>query len=261
MIRPFPPASGIIGIDCGSSFCKGVLMTGGNTAAFACRPTGWNIEETGRRVVEALLRHPAAGGGPGGGAVPVIATGYGREQIRGSRKTLTEISAHARGAEFLLPGVKTVIDIGGQDSKVIALEQGSVLDFQMNDKCAAGSGRFLEIILNRLELESSAMEDLLGLEEAVALTSTCVVFAESEIIGLLARGVSRPAILGGVVSAMARRTAALAGRIPLKEPALLTGGLAESPGICRMLGRALGLALTPVPKGAYAGAIGAALSP
>ncbi|MHB9292022.1 hypothetical protein Holit_01110 [Hollandina sp. SP2] len=233
-------------------------MNRGQPAAFACRPTGWNIEETGRQITADLLRHTSAGPDEGE-PVPIIATGYGREQIKGS-KTLTEISAHARGAEYLVPGIKTLIDIGGQDSKVIAVAHGEVLDFQMNDKCAAGSGRFLEIILRRLELAPSAMEELLCQGQTAALTGVCAVFAESEIIGLLAQGVSRQAILGGVVSAMALRITSLAGRIPLNPPAVLTGGLAESPGIRRTLSRALGIELTPAPKGAYAGAIGAALS-
>jgi predicted CoA-substrate-specific enzyme activase len=213
------------------------------------------VAESGRRVLEELLTEA-----PEPRPVPLAATGYGREKIAGAARVITEISAHARGAEFLCPGVRTVIDIGGQDSKLIALEGGRVRDFQMNDKCAAGSGRFLEMILRRLELDQSLMEELLALQKQAPLNSTCVVFAESEIIGLLAEGVSRAEILGGAVDAMARRVAALAGRTELVPPAVLTGGFADSPGLCRVLSGTLGVELRPLPRGIYAGAIGAALS-
>ncbi|MDR1948148.1 MAG: acyl-CoA dehydratase activase [Spirochaetaceae bacterium] len=251
------------GIDCGSSFCKGVLLGEGGLEAFASCPTGWNPAESGRRVLTELLENSfPVPGGPAervAAGIPVAATGYGRETIQGTGKTITEISAHGRGAEFLCPGVRTVIDIGGQDSKVISVEKGRVRDFQMNDKCAAGSGRFLEMVRTRLDLTPPVMEELLGRQRRVTLNSTCVVFAESEIIGLLAKGVSREEILGGVADAMALRIAALAGRMDLQPPVVLTGGLSESAGIRAALSRVLGLDLRPLPRGAYAGAIGAAL--
>jgi predicted CoA-substrate-specific enzyme activase len=147
----------LAGIDCGSSFCKGALLYNGSVRALARRPTGWNVAESGRRIPEELL---TAHEGPR--PVPLAATGYGREKNSGAAGVITEISAHARGAEFLCPGVRTVIDIGGQDSKLISVEGGRVRDFQMNDKCAAGSGRFLEMILRRLELDHVLMEELLA---------------------------------------------------------------------------------------------------
>jgi predicted CoA-substrate-specific enzyme activase len=190
----------------------------------------------------------------------LAATGYGREKIFGAGKVITEISAHARGADFLYPGVRTVIDIGGQDSKLIAVEAGSVRDFQMNDKCAAGSGRFLEMVAKRLDVDAAGMEALLAAGKQIALNSVCVVFAESEIISLLAEGASREEILGGAADSMARRIAALAGRTKIAPPAVLTGGLSESPGLCKILSRVLGVELSPLPLGSYAGAIGVALS-
>jgi predicted CoA-substrate-specific enzyme activase len=296
------------GIDCGSSFCKGALLytesprDDAHIAALACRPTGWNVAETGRLIMEELaaalpmaslpmaaflsaakvpenlqtervtgksaeslpVTLAATGYGrekiAGALTVTLAATGYGREKIAGAAATLTEISAHARGAAFLVPGVRTVIDIGGQDCKVIAVEEGRVRDFQMNDKCAAGSGRFLEMVERRLELDTAAMEELLALEKEVPLNSTCVVFAESEIIGLLANGASREEILGGAVASLSRRIAVLAGKIGVFSPVILTGGLSESVGIRTALSRILGAELQPVPHGIYAGAIGAALS-
>jgi predicted CoA-substrate-specific enzyme activase len=235
------------------------LLRKGTLLAFVLRPTGWNVEETGRLVLEALLAQGVSVESPEEAPVALAATGYGRERIGRARGTLTEISAHARGAELLCPGVRMVIDIGGQDSKVIAVEAGRAQDFQMNDKCAAGSGRFLEMAAKRLELDSAAMEELLAFEREIDLNNTCAVFAESEIIGLLANGVSREEILGGAVVSIARRIAALAGRTGIRSPAALSGGLSESPGVRRVLSRILGVELRPMPQGIYAGAIGAAL--
>ncbi|MDR2402721.1 MAG: acyl-CoA dehydratase activase [Spirochaetaceae bacterium] len=246
----------LAGIDCGSSFCKGALLQNGNILALARCAAGWNVKESGRLIMEELLAK--SGESPEG--LTLAATGYGREKIARAAMTLTEISAHARGAEFLCPGIRTVIDIGGQDSKVIAIEGGRVRDFQMNDKCAAGSGRFLEMVARRLELDSAMMEELLALGKEAPLNSTCVVFAESEIIGLLAEGASREDILGGAAASLARRIAALTGRTGVRSPAGVTGGLSESAGIRRVLSQVLGAELRPVPQGLYAGAIGAALA-
>jgi predicted CoA-substrate-specific enzyme activase len=244
------------GIDCGSSFCKGALVRVKGDVSIerlVSMPTGWDTAETG-----AEIRGQLFAGLPPGSAI-LTATGYGRDRILGRDQTITEISAHARGAEFLCPGVRTLIDIGGQDCKVISVEAGRVLDFQMNDKCAAGSGRFLETVCRRLRVEPPLLEDLLGRGKRIALNSTCAVFAESEIIGLLARGISREEILGGAADAMAARIAVLAARLTLAEPAALSGGLSGSAGIAAALSRALGIAVRPLERGAYAGAIGAAL--
>ncbi len=242
-----------IGIDCGSTFCKGALYAEGRVEALALRPTGWDLAETGRLILADLLEsRPEPPRDP-----PVVATGYGREKIPAARK-ITEITCHARGAEYLAPGTRCVIDIGGQDYKVIETAGGKVRSFQMNDKCAAGSGRFLEMVLARLGLDLSRLDELLALNRAVTLNSTCVVFAESEIIGLLARGVSREEILGGVVGAMAAKIAGQAARVAVAAPAVLTGGLAVSRGIGRALSQALGQTVEPAVNGLYAGAIGAA---
>ena len=240
------------GIDSGSSFCKGALADSKGIVALAVLPSGWDIAETGAQMRRKLC--PAQGA-----EIPFAATGYGRDQIAGCSETLTEISAHAAGAEFLCPGVRTVIDIGGQDCKVIAVERGRVRDFLMNDKCAAGSGRFLELICARLQADSAIMDELLAQGRCAALNSTCVVFAESEIIGLLARGVSREEILGGAAASLSARIASLAAKLPIAEPAVLSGGLAESQGIAQALSAALGIAVQTLPNGRYAGAIGAAL--
>jgi predicted CoA-substrate-specific enzyme activase len=248
------------GIDSGSSFCKGALLrdagAGVTIEKLFALPSGWNARETGGFVRNALAA-ALPRGSPG--SVPLVATGYGRERIEGSCKTITEISAHAAGAQFLYPGVKTLIDIGGQDCKVITLEHGRVLEFLMNDKCAAGSGRFLEAVAARLGADSVMAETLLAAGRSAALNSTCVVFAESEITALIARGISREEILGGVADAMAARIGALAARLSPAEPAALSGGLSESAGIAKTLSRALGIPVRPLERGIYAGAVGAAL--
>jgi predicted CoA-substrate-specific enzyme activase len=248
----------LAGIDCGSSFCKGALLLDGAVVAVAVRPSGWNVTESGRLVLEELLAKARAGENPD--RLRLAATGYGRESIAGASLTLTEISAHVRGADFLCPGVRTVIDIGGQDCKVISVEDGRAREFEMNDKCAAGSGRFLEMVARRLELDASMTEELLAQGKEAPLNSTCAVFAESEIIGLLASGVSRAEILGGAAAALSRRIAALAARTGISAPAVLTGGLSASAALCARLSRILGTELRPAPHGIYAGAIGAALA-
>lgn len=248
------------GIDCGSSFCKGALMGNGKILAVASRPSGWNVEESGRLVLKALLEKDSLADAFKAEGGRLAATGYGREKIFGAMRTLTEISAHAKGADYLFPGIRTIIDVGGQDSKVISVEDGRVLDFQMNDKCAAGSGRFLEMVLRRLEMDSALMDTFLDSGKEALLNSTCVVFAETEIIGLLSDGASREEIIGGAVLSLAKRLVTLAGRVGLVPPAALTGGLSESSGFRKILSRTLGIELQPLPLGIYSGAIGAAIT-
>jgi predicted CoA-substrate-specific enzyme activase len=200
-------------------------------------------------------------------AVKIAVTGYGREKAalaisalhgRGCG-TLTEISAHALGACSLSPGARTVIDAGGQDCKVIAVEDGRVLDFLMNDKCAAGSGRFLQAAALRLEADAADWELMLSCGKEARINSVCAVFAESEIIGLLACGARREDVLFGAAASVCRRIASLARGLPVKEPAVLCGGLSQSPAFCRILSGVLGVEVQAVPNGRWAGAAGAAI--
>lgn len=248
-----------LGLDCGSTFCKGVLMADGQVVAQAVQPTGWDFRGAARLVRDELLALQPIAGPP----LSVVATGYGRHQIEEFEteppvKAVTEITCHGLGAEYLVPGVRCAIDIGGQDYKIIELEAGKVLSFQMNDRCAAGSGRFLEMVLNRLGVDLTLMDELLAANRSITLNSTCVVFVESEIVGLLAQGAGRAEILGGVVSSLVAKIAAQAARLNLEGPAVLTGGLARSRGLCDYLSRALGFEVIPLANGSLAGAIGAA---
>lgn len=244
-----------IGIDCGSAACKGVLLLGGSLVASRVTPTGWSPKESSRVLLEQLLEERSLKRED----VAVIATGYGRVSIDFADKVLTEITCHAMGAEYILPGVRTVIDIGGQDSKVISVQEGKVLSFQMNDKCAAGTGRFLEMSAHRMGVELSDFPTLLEAKKSCSLSSMCAVFADSEIVSLLASGKSREEVAGGIVQSVAARAVALAARVDLFPPILLTGGLSKLEGLRTALEGHLGHPVASSPFSRHAGAIGAAL--
>lgn len=243
-----------IGIDCGSAAYKGAALINGKVAATCVVPTGWHPKQTAAQVLAQLLAQTGAVQS----SAYIVATGYGRANISFADKTLTEISCHALGANYLLPGVGTVIDIGGQDSKVISVAKGKVLSFQMNDKCAAGTGRFLEMSAHRLGVDLQELQMLLQAGESCALSSMCAVFADSEIISLLAEGKSRQAVAGGIIKSVVARVSALAARTQVCEPVLLTGGLAGLEGLRAELALQLGVPVQTVPLSRYAGAIGAA---
>jgi predicted CoA-substrate-specific enzyme activase len=216
-------------------------------------PTGWNPAETSARLVQELL----AAGALSREEVSVMATGYGRERVPNADKRVTEITCHARGAQFLRRGVRTVIDIGGQDSKVIEVRNGRASAFQMNDKCAAGTGRFLEMTAIRLGLTVEELGHLAS-GEVCPINSMCAVFADSEIVSHLAAGRSREAVAGGVIAAIAARTAAIAAKINLSSPVLLTGGLSSLNALRLALEARLRLPVESAPLSRFAGAIGAA---
>ena len=245
-----------IGIDCGSAACKGVLLREGAITATCVKPTGWSPRDTARTVFEELQQSS----GLRRDEVRIVATGYGRIGIDFADKAITEITCHAMGAELLFPGVRTVIDIGGQDSKVISIENGRVLSFQMNDKCAAGTGRFLEMSAHRMDIDLSDFPTLLSAGKSCPLTSMCAVFADSEIVSLLASGKSREEVAGGIVHSVAARATALAARVGINTPILLTGGLADLEGLRIALEQQIGAAVFSVPLSRFAGAVGAALS-
>lgn len=191
----------------------------------------------------------------------IITTGYGRSLVRFGDKNITEISCHARGAHHLLPGVRTVIDIGGQDSKVIALDaQGNVSSFNMNDKCAAGTGRFLEVMAQALEMELEQMGELsLRSASPAAVSSLCTVFAESEIVSLSAQGCPKMDIIAGLHQAIGRRMLSLIKGVGVRPPVLMSGGVAKNQGVVQVLEKLLGVAITVPSEPQIVGALGAAL--
>lgn len=190
----------------------------------------------------------------------IVTTGYGRELIPFADETITEITCHARGVFHLLPTTRTIIEIGGQDSKVTKLdEQGRVQEFIMNDRCAAGTGRFLESVSKLLDMEIRKMGALaMKSKKPANISSMCVVFAESEIIGLLSRRISRSDIIAGIQKALATRVLALTGR-NLVEPIVFTGGVALVPGMASALEDGAKKKITVAPNPLFTGALGAAI--
>ncbi len=191
----------------------------------------------------------------------LVTTGYGRNMVDFGDKSITEISCHARGAHFLFPGVRTVIDIGGQDSKVISLNgEGNVTNFAMNDKCAAGTGRFLEVMAQALEVPIEDMGALsLKAKSPATISSICTVFAESEVISLKAQGCAKLDIIAGINEAIGRRTHSLVNHVGIAPPIVMSGGVAKNIGVVRVLERLLENKIFVPPEPQIVGALGAAL--
>jgi predicted CoA-substrate-specific enzyme activase len=244
-----------LGVDAGSATIKVVLLAGGKIAAYKIVPSGFDFEHV---VLEACGEVMAEAGIEE--ADEMVVTGYGRNLVPIASKVVSEITAQAKGVAFLYPEVQGVIDIGGQDSKIIVVDDGKVADFQMNDKCAAGTGRFLEHTAWALEV---SVEDLgklaIASQSPASISSMCTVFAESEVISLRAQGVSREDIAAGLVESIARRVAAMARPMGLKEHVALVGGVAKNPAIRNALERGLVCGLYVPPEPQITAALGAAL--
>lgn len=191
----------------------------------------------------------------------IVATGYGRIQFNRADEQVSEITCHARGVHFLVPGVRTIIDIGGQDAKVIKLAaDGKVVNFAMNEKCAAGTGRFLEVMARVLETEVGQLELIeAGAREVIAISSTCTVFAESEVISQLSAGKERADIVAGIHESVARRVSGLTGRVGLQPEVVMTGGVAQNGAVVKAMERAIKMPVTVAPNSQLTGALGAAL--
>jgi len=247
------------GIDAGSRAIKVVLLDADRLAAVASGVAAQGVEQEAlaRALFERLLEES---GLTRDHVSHVVATGYGRDAVGFADTTVTEITCHACGVRHLVPEARTVIDIGGQDSKLIRLDSsGSVRDFVMNDRCAAGTGRFLEIVAERLGLALTGLgEAAVRSTEPAAISSTCVVFAETEIIGLLTAGTRPEDIVAGVQASIASRVASMAGR-GIDAPVVFTGGVAMIPGMDRALQSALAHPVVVAPEPQMSGALGAAL--
>ncbi len=243
-----------IGVDVGSTTCKVVAIdAAGAIVARRLEPTDPRIE----RQVERLVREVRE---VAGRDLPVGATGYGRKRVPGAR-ALTEITCHARGAFARAGRAGLLVDMGGQDTKVIRIgPRGDVVDFAMNDKCAAGTGRFLEVILGRLQVSLEGVAELVaGAPRAVPVSSTCTVFAESEVISLVAGDEPLDGIVKGLHVALASRVAALA-RAQGGDEVLMSGGVALNGAMVAALREALGRPVRVLPDPQLVGALGAALS-
>jgi (R)-2-hydroxyacyl-CoA dehydratese activating ATPase len=247
------------GIDGGSRAIKVALVEAGSLELLGAATADQGVDHDGLalRLFDGLLSQHGLGRGD---VARIIATGYARSRISVADSTVTEITCHAHGVRRLAPDAMTIVEIGGQDSKLLRLEPGgSVRDFAMNDRCAAGTGRFLEVVAARLETRLEELGELAARSRNPAtISSTCVVFAETEIIGLLASGVAREDIIAGVQNAIAHRVAAMAGR-GLAEPIIFSGGVAMVPGMCQALQMALGAPVRVAPQPQITGALGAAV--
>jgi (R)-2-hydroxyacyl-CoA dehydratese activating ATPase len=245
------------GIDIGSITAKAAILRGNELLGTKVIFTGYNAEAAGRRVFEELLTEL---GLESAAVARIVATGYGRKSVTIADRAVTEIMCHAAGARYLDPSIRSLIDIGGQDSKAVVMdENGRVTNFTMNDKCAAGTGRFLEVMARALEADLDEFGALsLRAERPAKISSLCTVFAESEVISLIARGETRENIIAGIHEAIASRVSAMANRIGLIPPILMTGGVARNIGVVRALEKVIGMPVAVSPQAQVAGAIGAA---
>ncbi len=243
-----------IGIDIGSTSAKTVAFVDDELVFTHVEPTGFSSVEAAERIKTAL---EAKGISPENAAV--VSTGYGRASVPYATQSVTEITCHGRGAAWLFEPDGVVIDIGGQDTKAIVLKRGKVMKFSMNDKCSAGTGKFLEIMANRMGVSQDELSALARNGEPTQISSMCTVFAESEVISLIGSGVPRENIAWGIIESVAVKVKPL---IPSVEgaPHFLTGGLCENEYLVERLSEHLGTPVQTHPQARFAGAIGAALS-
>ena len=251
------------GVDVGAATAKAVIIGEGSILGYDVIPTGHNVQISAEKVTLGALRKA-------GLAMTVadldyvVSTGYARNKVPFSNRSSTEIICHAKGAHFMLPQARTIIDIGGQDSKAIEVDhQGKVLNFLMNDKCAAGTGRFLEVMAGVLEVGGVDNMGSLALESASPcnITSTCTIFAESEIVSLRAEGKSREDLIAGVHKSIAVRVSSMAKRLNIVPDVIFTGGVAKNTGVKAAIEESMGLdAGIQVPEEPQIiGALGAAI--
>lgn len=243
-----------VGIDIGSTASKVVAL--GDTELQFVLPTGWSSKETTVTIKETLKEK---GIDVFSENTKVVATGYGRVAVDFADHVITEITCHARGGRVMAGDNCAVIDVGGQDTKVILIEQGMVQDFLMNDKCSAGTGKFMEVMANRLGVTLQELFEMAEAGTVLPISSLCTVFAESEIINYIGEGRKREDIAAGVVDSVASKVAQLSQRKNLPKKVILTGGLSHSTYFAESLSKKLGQRVDVTENGRYAGALGGAL--
>ncbi len=251
------------GVDIGSTTTKCVLIDEeGKQLTFKIMFTTFNRNESGEMILEEALKEV---GMTHADVTYIVATGYGRKAFQRAQKDIPEIIAHGVGTEAVAPGTRTIIDIGGQDSKVIELdENGIVSRFEMNDKCAAGTGRFFEVLAGRLL--SVDMDELSGLildaKNPCTISSMCTIFAESEIISYLSQGTPKEDIVAGMSRSIVRRVVGMgkAGQLQFVEPIVISGGVANNPGIVRDFSNHLKKPVRALELPQSTAALGAALA-
>lgn len=248
-----------VGIDIGSRTTKVVILEEDNILCHEICSTGWKPDESAGAIFSRALEITNISKSK---ISKITATGYGRVMLPFADETLTEITCHARGAHFLNSEIHTIIDIGGQDSKVIKLDpSGFVEDFAMNDRCAAGTGKFLEFLAHTLDVNVSEFGKLaLESKSPATVSSMCTVFAESEILSLLVENVSIPDIVAGLHLSISKRIEGLINIIGFTETVSFTGGVSKNQGIRKCLETLLNTSILVVKNPEFVGALGAALS-
>ena len=251
----------VAGIDVGAATAKAVILDDDKILGHAVQPVGYDVKRAANNVIKEALDRA-------GLSISieeldyVVSTGYARGNIESANRTVTEIICHAKGAHYVIPSTRFIIDMGGQDSKAIEVSpDGDVLDFAMNDKCAAGTGRFLEVMAHILQVESMDEMGPLALESKAPCTisSTCTVFAETEVVVLRAEGKDRRDLIAGVHKSAASRVASMAANLTCAPDAVFTGGVARNTGMKKYLEAELKRELLVPDKPQIIGALGAAL--
>ena len=244
-----------IGIDAGSTYTKGVLFDGKNIIKKIIIPTGSSPKTTSRQVYENLIEDIDKSE-----IKRVVGTGYGRVSMDFIDKKVTEITCHAKGVFFLNQNIRTILDIGGQDIKVINInESGNVESFLMNDKCAAGTGKFLEITSNKLDSDIASIDELARDAEPENISSMCTVFAESEIVSLLARDTPKEKIAAGIIKSISNKGISLLNKAQIVDDIAFTGGLAQIGELVKMLESDLNKKIFVSEDSQIVGALGAAM--
>lgn len=242
-----------VGIDIGSSAAKAVVLKENEIVKTLLLDTGFSSRKVADTIYSTLEEQ-----GISKENSRYVATGYGRISVPYADRVVTEITCHGKGAQYLFGQDGTVIDIGGQDTKGIALKNGRILKFIMNDKCSAGTGKFLEVMTNRLGLTQEELSAYARKGTLITISSMCTVFAESEVISLIGKGTPREDIAYGVIDSVITKVVQLISQVQ-SERYFLTGGLCEDEYVREQLERALGASVSSKPLARYAGAIGAAI--
>lgn len=242
-----------VGIDIGSSAAKVAVINEGEVIKTILLDTGFSSRKVADEIYAMLEKE-----GITKDNAKYVATGYGRISVPYADDVVTEITCHGKGAHFLFGENGTVIDIGGQDTKGISLKKGRVMKFIMNDKCSAGTGKFLEVMTNRLGLTPEELSALARNGKEITISSMCTVFAESEVISLIGKGTPREDIAFGVIESVVNKVVALLAQVP-NDKYFLTGGLCDDEYIIERLSKALNAPVESTPLARYAGAIGAAI--
>lgn len=242
-----------VGIDIGSTASKTVVLDDEKVIDSFILPTGWNGRETAKSIYEVLKERNYIED------MRCVATGYGRVCVDYADKVVTEITCHGKGGWALFKKNCIIVDVGGQDTKIIQIEDGQVKDFLMNDKCAAGTGKFIEIMATRLGADLKEMYELAAKGNPLPISSMCTVFAESEVIGHIGSGKPREDIAAGVIDSVASRVSNLVVRYGANAEMVLTGGLCDSPYFIEIFSKKTRKEVQTNSFARYAGALGAAL--